>query len=49
MEISSRDLEIPDEYQRKLNTERVARIVAGFDERTLTNRRSAFVMDVLRL
>jgi hypothetical protein len=33
MEINSRDLEIPDEYQRRLNTDRVARIVAGFDER----------------
>ena len=30
MEVSSRDLEIPDAYQRKLNTERVAKIVAGF-------------------
>ena len=33
MEVSSRDLEIPDAYQRKLNTERVAKIVAGFNER----------------
>ena len=31
MEVSSRDLEIPDAYQRKLNTERVAKIVAGFN------------------
>ena len=33
MEINSRDLEIPDEYQRRLNTERVAKIAAGFNER----------------
>ena len=39
MEVSSRDLEIPDAYQRKLNTERVAKIVAGFNERR-TNRRN---------
>ena len=26
MEVSSRDLEIPDAYQRKLNTERVATV-----------------------
>ena len=32
MEINSRDLEIPDEYQRRLNTERVAKIAAGFNE-----------------
>ena len=31
MTVSSRDLEIPDAYQRKLSTERVAKIVAGFD------------------
>lgn len=43
MEVSSRDLEIPDAYQRKLNTERVAKIVAGFNERSPTNRRLAFV------
>ena len=34
MEVSSRDLEIPDAYQRKLNTERVAKIVAGINERS---------------
>lgn len=33
MKVSSRDLEIPDVYQRKLNAGRVAKIVAGFDER----------------
>ena len=33
MKVNSRDLEIPDAYQRKLNTERVAKIVVGFDER----------------
>ncbi len=33
MEIDSNDLEIPEAYQRRLNTDRVARIVAGFDER----------------
>jgi hypothetical protein len=42
MEISSRDLEIPDEYQRKLNTERVARIVAGFDERIANEPKVSF-------
>lgn len=42
MEVSSRDLEIPDAYQRKLNAERVAKIVAGFNER-IANRRLAFV------
>lgn len=33
MEVSSRDLEIPEAYQRRLNTDRVARIVSRFDER----------------
>ncbi len=33
MEINSRDLEIPEVYQRRLNNNRVSRIVAGFDER----------------
>ena len=42
MEVSSRDLEIPDEYQRKLNTERVARIVAGFDERIANEPKVSF-------
>lgn len=43
MKVSSRDLEIPDAYQRKLNTERVAKIVVGFDSVSPTSRRSAFV------
>lgn len=42
MEVSSRDLEIPDAYQRKLNTERVARIVAGFDERIANEPKVSF-------
>ena len=33
MEVSSRDLEIPEAYQRRLNTDRVAMIVSRFDER----------------
>lgn len=40
MEVSSRDLEIPDAYQRKLNTERVAKIVAGFNERMCVSMKS---------
>ena len=42
MEVSSRDLEIPDAYQRKLNTERVAKIVAGFDERIANEPKVSF-------
>ena len=43
MEVSSRDLEIPDAYQRKLNTERVAKIVAGFNERIANEPKVTFV------
>ena len=43
MEVSSRDLEIPDAYQRKLNTERVAKIVAGFNERIAINGSSSML------
>ena len=42
MEVSSRDLEIPDAYQRKLNTERVAKIVAGFNERIANEPKVSF-------
>ena len=42
MEISSRDLEIPDEYQRRLNTERVAKIAAGFNERISNEPKVSF-------
>ena len=33
LEINSNYLEIPEAYQRRLNTDRVARIVSRFDER----------------
>ncbi len=42
MEVSSRDLEIPDEYQRRLNTERVAKIAAGFNERIANEPKVSF-------
>ena len=42
MEVSSRDLEIPDAYQRRLNTERVAKIVAGFNERIANEPKVSF-------
>ena len=42
MEINSRDLEIPDEYQRRLNTERVAKIAAGFNERIANEPKVSF-------
>ena len=42
MEVSSRDLEIPDAYQRKLNAERVAKIVAGFNERIANEPKVSF-------
>ena len=42
MKVNSRDLEIPDAYQRKLNTERVAKIVAGFDERIANEPKVSF-------
>ncbi len=32
VEINSRDIVIPDAYKRRLNTDRVAKIAAGFDE-----------------
>ena len=43
MKVSSRDLEIPDVYQRKLNAGRVAKIVAGFDERIANEPKVSFV------
>ena len=46
MEVSSRDLEIPDAYQRKLNTERVAKIVAGFNERIANEPKVAGIRGV---
>ena len=42
MEVSSRDLEIPEAYQRRLNTDRVARIVAGFNERIANEPKVSF-------
>ena len=42
MEVSSRDLEIPDAYQRRLNTERVAKIVTGFNERIANEPKVSF-------
>jgi hypothetical protein len=42
MKVSSRDLEIPDVYQRKLNAGRVAKIVAGFDERIANEPKVSF-------
>lgn len=42
MEVNSHDLEIPEAYQRRLNTNRVARIVAGFDERIANEPKVSF-------
>ena len=42
MEVNSHDLEIPEVYQRRLNTNRVARIVAGFDERIANEPKVSF-------
>ncbi len=42
MEINSRDLVIPEVYQRRLNSNRVARIVTGFDERIANEPKVSF-------
>ncbi len=42
MEVSSRDLVIPEAYQRRLNNNRVARIVTGFDERIANEPKVSF-------
>ncbi len=42
MDINSKDLAIPKAYQRKLNVERVAKIVAAFDERITNEPKVSF-------
>ena len=42
MEINSSKLVVPESYQRKLNNNRVARIIAGFDERIANEPKVSF-------
>ncbi len=42
MEVNSQDLVVPEVYQRRLNNNRVSRIVAGFDERIANEPKVSF-------